>query len=235
MRTRPAAIRGGPFSRAALVGKRVGSIVLTSESEGRIESRKESRHVRRRRTSPARYLQPPGLVQPRRTVGRADCAGRSAHRRRAAARRRRRPDRLAADRADAAVHPVRDSGRPARRPHLAALADGGLGGAARRGACRHPAADLARPDDAAAAFAARLHRGVRNGGLQRRRTGSGAVAGDVATTARSQCADRTGAHDRVRQRPGARRRAGRMGRRRARLRLCRGVIGRRRRAAVGHP
>jgi hypothetical protein len=39
----------------------------------------------------------------------------------------------------------------------------------------------------------------------------GAVAGDVATTARSQCADRTGAHDRVRQRSGARRRAGRMG------------------------
>ena len=155
-------------------------------------------------------------------------------RRRAAARRRRRPDRPAADRADAALHPVRDSRRPARRPHLAALGDGGLRGAARRGACRDPAADLARPDDAAAAFAARLHRGVRNGRLQRRRARSGAVAGDVATIARGQCADRTGAHDRVRQRPGARRRAGRMGRRRARVRLCRGVVRDRRRAAVGH-
>ena len=60
------------------------------------------------------------------------------------ARRRRRPDRPAADRADAAVHPVRDPGRPARRPHLAALADGGRGSAAGRGAARHPAADRAR-------------------------------------------------------------------------------------------
>ena len=42
----------------------------------------------------------------------------------------------AADRADAAVHPVRDPRRPARRPHLAALADGGLRSAARGGACR---------------------------------------------------------------------------------------------------
>ena len=185
-------------------------------------------------SSPARDLQPPGLVQPRRAISRAGCAGRSADRRRAAARRRRRPDRPAADRADAALHPVCDSRRSARRPHLAALGDGGLRSAARRGARRHPAADLARPDDAAAAFAARLHRGVRNGRLQRRRTRSGAVAGDLATTARGQCADRTGAHDRVRQRSGARRRAGRMGRRGARVRICRGALRDRGRAAVRH-
>ena len=99
---------------------------------------------------------------------------------------------------------------------------------------RNPAADLARPNDAAAALAARLHRGVRNGRLQRRRARAGAVAGDLGTIARGQCADRTGAHDRVRQRPGARRRAGRMGRRSACLRLCRGVVRDRSRAAVGH-
>jgi hypothetical protein len=89
-------------------------------------------------------------------------------------------------------------------------------------------------DDAAAARAARLHRGVRHGRLQRRRTRAGAVAGDAAAIARGQCADRTGAHRRVRQRPGARRRAGRMGRRRARLRICRGALRHRGRAAVGH-
>ena len=125
-------------------------------------------------------------------------------------------------------------GRSPRRPHLAALGDGRLRSAAGRGAGRHSAADLAGADDAAAALAARLHRGVRNGRLQRRRTRFGAVAGDVATTARGQCADRTGAHGGVRQRSGARRRAGRMGRRRARLRLCRGVVRDRSRAAVGH-
>ena len=94
--------------------------------------------------SPARDLQPPGLVQSRRAIGRADRAGRRPDRRRAAARRRRRPDRPAADRADAAIHPVRDPRGPARRPHLAALADGGLGSAARRGAGGNPAPDLAR-------------------------------------------------------------------------------------------
>ena len=40
--------------------------------------------------------------------------------------------------------------------------------------------------------------------------------------------------DSVRQRPGARRRAGRMGRRGARVRLCRGAFRDRGRAAVGH-
>ena len=55
-----------------------------------------------------------------------------------------------------------------------------------------------------------------------------------ATIARGECADRTGAHHRVRQRPGARRRAGRMGRRGARVRICRRAVRDRRRAAVGH-
>ena len=86
------------------------------------------------------------------------------------------------------------------------------------------AADLARPDDAAAAGAARLRRGMRHRRLQRRRTGAGAVAGDAATTAGGQCADRTRAHRGVCERPGARRRAGRMGRRRARLRICRRTV-----------
>ena len=155
-------------------------------------------------------------------------------RRGAAARRRRRPDRPAADRADVALHPVRDPRRPARRPHLAALGDGGLRGAAGRGVGRNSAADLAGPNDAAAALVARLHRGLRNGRLQRRRTRFGAVAGHVGAIARGERADRTGAHDRVRQRPRARRRAGRMGRRSACLRLCRGVVRDRSRAAVGH-
>ncbi len=52
----------------------------------------------------------------------------------------------------------------------------------------------------------------------------GAVAGDVRTIARGECADRTGAHRCVRERTGARRRAGRMGRRRARVRICRRAI-----------
>ena len=57
----------------------------------------------------------------------------------------------------------------------------------------------------------------------------------VATTARGECADRTGAHDRIRQRSGARRRAGRMGWRRARVRVrCRAVRDRGG-AAVRHP
>ena len=110
-------------------------------------------------------LQPAGMVQSCRPIGRADRAGRSPDRGGAAARRRRRPDRPAADRADAAVHPVCDPRRPARRPHLAALADGGLRSPARRGAGRHPPADLARSADAAAARAAWLCRGLRNGRL----------------------------------------------------------------------
>src|SRR6185436_212247 len=64
---------------------------------------------------------------------------------------------------------------------------------------RNPAADLVGSNDAATAFAARLHRGLRNGRLQRRRACAGTVAGDLATTARGERADRTGAHDRVRQ------------------------------------
>ena len=90
------------------------------------------------------------------------------------------------------------------------------------------------PNHAAAALGARLHRGLRNGRLQRRRAGARAVAGDLATTARGQCADRTGAHGGLRQRPGARRRAGRMGWRGARLRICRGAVRDCRGAAVGH-
>ena len=98
----------------------------------------------------------------------------------------------------------------------------------------NPPADLARSADAAAAGAARLCRGLRNGGLQRRRAGAGALAGDVAATARGQRADRTGAHRRLCQRTGARRRAGRMGRCGAGVWLCRGALGDRRRAAVRH-
>ena len=98
----------------------------------------------------------------------------------------------------------------------------------------NPAADLAWADDPAAAFAARLRRGLRHGRLQRRRARAGALAGDAATIAGGECADRTGAHRCLRQRPGARRRAGRMGRRRARVRICRRALGDRGRAAVGH-
>ena len=212
-----------------------GWVGSSSEQTMRTDRISRNCHVRRRHASPARNIQPSGLVQPCRSISRTDRAGRSAHRRRAAARRRRRPDRPAADRADAALHPVRDPCRSACRSHLAALGDGGFGGATRRGARRDPAADLAGANDAAAALAARLHRGVRNGRLQRRRAGSGAVAGDLATTARSQCADRTGTHDRIRQRSGARRRPGRMGWRGAGVRICRGVIRDRGGAAVGHP
>ena len=93
--------------------------------------------------------------------------------------------------------------------------------------------------DAAAAGAARLRRGVRHGRLQRGRAGAGAVAGDAAAIARGQRADRTGAHHGVRQRPGARRRAGRMGRRRAGVRICRGALRRSRscccRASTSRP
>ena len=52
------------------------------------------------------------------------------------------------------------------------------------------------------------------------------------TVAVGQCADRTGAHGRFRQRTGAGRRAGRMGRRRARLRVCRRALDHRGGAAV---
>ncbi len=217
-----------------LVGKRVGWIVLRPDNEVKIESFRESSHVSRCDASPARNLQPPGLVQPRRAVGRTDRARRSAHRCGAAARRRRGPDRPAADRADVALHPVRDPRRSARRSHFAALGNGGLGGAARCGVGRNSAADLARANDAATAFAARLHRGMRHRGLQRRRTRFGAVAGDVETITCGERADRTGAHDRIRQRPRTGWRAGRMGRGRARLRICRGVVRDRSRAAVGH-
>src|SRR5262249_23469644 len=86
-------------------------------------------------------LQPPRLVEPRRAVGGTDCAGGRAHRRRAAARRRRRPDGCVADRADPALHPRRDPGGPARRPHVAAIPDGGLRSTARHSAGGDPAAD----------------------------------------------------------------------------------------------
>src|ERR1700742_4662770 len=72
----------------------------------------EHGHVAERASNPpAPDLQPPGVVESGRAIGGADCAGGVAHRRRAAARRRRRPNRAVADRADAAVHPVRDPGR----------------------------------------------------------------------------------------------------------------------------
>ena len=54
------------------------------------------------------------------------------------------------------------------------------------------------------------------------------------TIARGERPDRAGAHDSVRERPRARRRAGRMGRRRARVRICRRTLSDRGRAAVGH-
>ena len=145
---------------------------------------KEFRHVRRRHDPPARDLQPPRLVQSRRPIGRADRAGRGPHRRGAAARRRRRPDRAVADRADPALHPVCDSRRPARRPHLAALADGGRGSAARRGAAGDPRADLAWLADAATPRAARLHRRLRHRRLQRRSACPGALAGDARSCCR---------------------------------------------------
>ena len=100
-------------------------------------------------------------------------------------------------------------------------ADGGLGSAARRGAARNSRADLVQPADAAAAGAARLCRGMRNGRLQRGGAGAGAVTGAAAIAAFGQCADRTRAHRRICQRPGLGRRAGRMGRRCAGIRLCR--------------
>ena len=105
---------------------------------------------------------------------------------------------------------------------------------ARGGAARDPAADLARLADPAAARAARLRRGLRHGRLQRRGAGAGAVAGVAATAAGGQCADRTGAHHRLCQRTGARRRAGGMGRCGAGLRICRGALGDRGGAAVGN-
>ncbi len=70
--------------------------------------------------------------------------------------------------------------------------------------------------DAAAARSLRLHRGMRNGSLQRGRARIGTLAGIAATTACRQCADRTGPHHRLRQRTGAGRRAGRMAGRRHR-------------------
>ena len=66
----------------------------------------------------------------------------------------------------------------------------------------------------AAAGAARLYRGMRNGRLQRGGAGAGAIAGAAAIATIRQCADRTGAHGCFCQRPGIGRRAGRMGRRR---------------------
>ena len=139
-------------------------------------------------------LQPPGLVQSRRAVGRADRAGGRADRRGTDARRRRRPDRPVADRADVAFRPVRNSRRHARRPLLAAMADDCRGGAARDRPVRNAAADLARLADAAAARAARLRRRLRNRGLQRGRTRTGALFGIAETSPRRQCADRTRAH-----------------------------------------
>ena len=113
------------------------------------------------------------------------------------------------------------------------LADGGRGSPARRGAARNPRPDRARSVDPAPARAVGLCRGVRHRRLQRGGARAGAVAGIAEPIARGQCADRTGAHDRLCRRTGARRRAGRMGRRRTRLRICRGALGHRRGAAVG--
>ena len=155
---------------------------------------RESTHFRgQSSTSPAIDLQPAGLVQSRGAIGRADRACGSPDRGGAIARRRRRPDRPAADRADVAVHPVRDPRRPAGRPNVAAAADGGCRSAARRGAARNPRADRSQSADIALARACRLRSGVRHGRLQRGRPGAGAVAGVVATASRRQCADRTGA------------------------------------------
>src|ERR1700704_5982793 len=82
----------------------------------------------------------------------------------------------------------------------------------RRGARGNLVADLAQPADAAPARLAGLRRGMWNRRLQRGGTRAGAVAGVVTAIAGGECADRAGAHGCVRQRPGARRRAGRMGR-----------------------
>ena len=212
-------VRRNETSCSNLVGAIAGTLLSESGWFGRpwslnvAEKRqsRESSHVRHRT---AADLQPPGMVQSRRAIGRTDRAGRSPNRRGADARRRRRPDRAVANRADAAVYPVRDSRRIARRPHFAARADGGLGSAARRGAARNSRADLVQPADLAAARAARLCRGMRNGRLQRGGAGAGAVIGAAAIAAFGQCADRAGAHHRIRQWTGLGRRAGRMGRRR---------------------
>src|SRR5476651_2147619 len=127
--------------------------------------RKSCHYVTRHDSLVARNFQPPRLVQSRRAVGRADRAGGGPDRRGTAARRRRRPDRPAADGVDAAFRYVRHSRRLARRPLLAALADDGLGGAARGRPARNAAADMARLADAAAARAAWLCRSLWNGRL----------------------------------------------------------------------
>ncbi len=184
--------------------------------------------------SPAPDLQPARLVEPRRAIGRADRAGGGTDRRRAAARGGRRPNRPAADRADTTVHPVRDPGRFFDRPDVAAPADGVGRSAAGDCAGRHPAADLVQAADAVAARAGGLRRGVRDGRLQRRGAGPGAIAGSGAIATRRQRPDRAGAHHRLRQRPCAGRRAGRMGRRGASLRICCRAVGACRGAAVGH-
>ncbi len=133
--------------------------------------------------SPAADLQPPRLVQSRRAIGRADRARCRAHRRGAAARRRRRPDRGAADRAHASLHPVRDPRGPARRPDVAAISDGRRRSVARGGARDDPGADLGGRHQPSSARAARLRRGVRHRRLQRRSTRAGAFA----RHARSNC------------------------------------------------
>src|SRR3954463_12397283 len=114
--------------------------------------------------------------------------------------------------------------RPAGRPHLPPFADGGRRGAAGRGPCSDRAAARARRAQSAAAGAARLCRRLRHRRLQRGRAGVGAVAGEFGPVAGGQCADRACTHHRLRQRPCARRRAGRGVGRELSLRLLRRAV-----------
>ena len=77
-----------------------------------------------------------------------------------------------------------------------------------------------------------LRRGVRHGGLQRRRTGAGAVAGRADDAAGRQRAPRARAHRGLRRRSGAGRPAGRLDRRQPGVRRRGGAVGDRGRAAV---
>ena len=211
------------------VGKRVG-LAVPRGGYWRQPTSQEMRHVKN--ASPPRHVQPPRLVQPCGTIRRADRAGRSPDRRRADARRRRRPDRRPTDRAHVALRAVRHSGRPARRPDLAPLADGECRGAAGGGACRHRPPARPRRAQPAPPGAARLRRCVRHGRLQRGCAGPGALAGEFGPAAGRQCPHRARAHRRLRERAGARWCAGRLVGREPGLRLCRGAFGHRRRTAL---